>query len=85
MDLGNILGWIIFGGLAGWLASIVMGTNEQQGVIKNIIVGIAGAFIGGFIYDFVGGENPGLLTSFAFAVIGAVALLFVVKALAGKK
>jgi uncharacterized membrane protein YeaQ/YmgE (transglycosylase-associated protein family) len=43
----GILFWIIFGGLVGWVASLVMGTDSQQGILLNIVVGIIGAFIGG--------------------------------------
>lgn len=77
----NILVWIIFGALAGWLASIVMGKNRQMGAIANIIVGIIGAFLGSWIMQqFFGG--PGVtgfnLPSILVAVVGAVVLLFIV-------
>ena len=45
----NIILWIIFGALAGWIASMIMGTNAQMGALANIIVGIVGALIGGFL------------------------------------
>ncbi|MCU0495176.1 MAG: GlsB/YeaQ/YmgE family stress response membrane protein [Chloroflexaceae bacterium] len=76
----GIISWIIFGAIAGWLASIVAGTNERQGCFMNIIVGIVGAFLGGFAMELLfnrtvdWGFNP---TSFIVAVIGAVALLFI--------
>lgn len=76
----NYLVWIIFGALAGWLASIVMKKNQSMGAIANIIVGIIGAFLGGYIMQLVGG--PGItgfnLTSLLVAIVGAVVLLFVV-------
>ncbi|GAB1420271.1 hypothetical protein MASR2M15_03610 [Anaerolineales bacterium] len=78
MDLVNIIVWIIIGGVAGWLASIVMKTNAQQGLIIDIIVGIIGAFIGGFVLNAlgVGGAVTGLnLASLLTAFIGAVILL----------
>ena len=50
----GILLWIIFGALAGWLASVIMDTNESQGWLGNIIIGIAGAFIGGAIGQALG-------------------------------
>ena len=43
----GILGWIILGGLAGWVSSIIMKTDGSQGMLMNIIVGVIGAFIGG--------------------------------------
>lgn len=81
----EILLWILFGGLAGWLASLIMRTDGQQGVLLNIIVGIVGAVIGGFIMRFFGfGGVAGFdLYSFAVSVIGAVILLAVVKMVQG--
>jgi uncharacterized membrane protein YeaQ/YmgE (transglycosylase-associated protein family) len=76
----NWLVWIIFGALAGWIASIVMGKNKKMGAIANIVVGIVGAFIGGWIMSFFGAQG---VTGFNFpsllvAIGGAVVLLFVV-------
>jgi uncharacterized membrane protein YeaQ/YmgE (transglycosylase-associated protein family) len=76
----NIILWIIFGALAGWIASMIMGTNAQMGALANIIVGIVGALIGGFLMNAFGA--PGVtgfnLTSLIVAVLGAVVLLFLV-------
>ena len=77
----NFLVWIIFGAIAGWLASIIMGKNRQMGAIANIVVGIIGAFLGSWIMQqFFGG--PGVtgfdLPSILVAVVGAVVLLFLV-------
>lgn len=76
----NWLVWIIFGALAGWIASIIMGRNKQMGAIANIVVGIIGAFIGGWIMNFFGAQGvTGFdFRSFLVAVFGAVVLLFVV-------
>lgn len=79
----NFIGWLILGALAGWIASLIVGTNRQQGCLIDIIVGIIGAFLGGFIFDQlnVGPQATGLnLPSLFVAVIGAVVLLFIVKA-----
>jgi uncharacterized membrane protein YeaQ/YmgE (transglycosylase-associated protein family) len=84
MDIGSILVLIIIGAVAGWLASIVMKTNAQQGLIMDIIVGIIGAFIGGFVLDAIGvGSAQGELNiaSFATAFIGAVILLALLRLL----
>jgi len=72
--------WIILGALAGWIASMIMGRNAQMGAIANIVVGIVGALIGGFIMNAVGGPAVSGLnfTSLIVAVLGAVVLLFVV-------
>lgn len=80
----NIILWLLFGALIGWLASIVMRTDAQQGALLNIVVGIVGAMLGGFIFNLlgIGGETinqgefslPALLISF----VGAVLLLAIV-------
>lgn len=77
----NIIAWILFGALAGWIASMIMKTNEQQGALGNIIVGIVGAFIGGFIVrGLTGNDVEGFnLTSLLVAILGAVILLAIVK------
>lgn len=77
----NFLVWIIFGALAGWIASIVMGRNKQMGAIANIVVGILGAFLGSWIMQQFFGA-PGVtgfdLPSILTAIVGAVVLLFIV-------
>lgn len=82
MTLGSILVWIIIGGVAGWLASIVMKTNAQQGLILDIIVGIIGGFLGGFVLDLldIGGGVTGFnVASFLTAFIGAVLFLGILR------
>ena len=76
----NIILWIIFGALAGWVASMIMGTNAQMGALGNIVVGIVGAVIGGFLMNAFGAQGvTGFnLTSLIVAILGAVALLFLV-------
>ncbi len=77
----NLIVWIIFGALAGWIASIIMRTNAQQGAAANIVVGIVGALIGGFLVQLLGGSGvTGFnFTSLIIAILGAVILLAVVK------
>lgn len=77
----NILLWIILGGLAGWLASIVMKRDAQMGLVANVIVGIVGALIGGFLMSLLGaaGVTGFNLYSLLVAMGGAVVLLFVVQ------
>ena len=76
----GIIAWIILGALAGWIASMIVGTNEEQGAVGNIIVGIVGALLGGFISSALGGPTVSgfNFTSILIAVLGAVALLFFV-------
>ncbi len=80
--MGIIL-WIIFGGLVGWVASLIMKTNSEQGVGLNIIVGIVGAVIGGWLLSSLGQNNiTGFnIQSFVVAVLGAMVLIVIVKAL----
>lgn len=82
--MGIIL-WIIFGGLVGWVASLIMNTDAEQGVLLNIVVGIIGASLGGFIIGGVGGSGVGGFTLYSFlvALLGAVVLIFLVKAIRG--
>jgi uncharacterized membrane protein YeaQ/YmgE (transglycosylase-associated protein family) len=79
----GILLWIIFGALVGWLASMFMGTNAQQGSLGNIILGIIGAVVGGFIMNFFGQEGiTGFnLYSTVVAVIGAVVVINIGRAI----
>ena len=80
----NIILWILFGALAGWIASMIMGTNAQQGAIGNIVVGILGAIIGGWIVGLFGGVISGFnLASLLVAILGAVILLFIVRLFTG--
>ncbi len=76
----NIILWIIFGAIAGWIASIIMGRNKQMGAIANIVVGIIGAFIGGWLFNLFGakGVTGFNLPSLLVAIVGAVVLLFVI-------
>jgi uncharacterized membrane protein YeaQ/YmgE (transglycosylase-associated protein family) len=75
----GIIVWLIVGGVVGWLASIIMRTDAQQGIFLNIIVGIIGAFIGGLILSGGSINNAGLtLTSFLVSLVGAVILLAIV-------
>ena len=70
---------LVIGGVIGWLASIVMRTDAQQGIFLNIIVGIVGAFIGGLIFSGGSINNAGLnLYSFLVSLLGAVVLLAIV-------
>lgn len=80
----NIILWIVFGGIAGWVASMIVGNDAGLGVIGNVIVGIVGAFIGGWVTDKVGvqpgaqgADRPTSVWGFVWAVVGAVLLLLV--------
>jgi uncharacterized membrane protein YeaQ/YmgE (transglycosylase-associated protein family) len=74
----NIISWILFGALVGWIASLVMRTDAEQGAVGNIIVGIIGAFLGGVIARVFGGSGvTGFnLGSLLIAILGAMILIF---------
>lgn len=78
--MGIIL-WIILGGVVGWVASMIMHTDAEQGPVLNIVVGIIGAVIGGWLMSWFGNSSiTGFnIYSFLVALLGAVVLLGVVK------
>ena len=78
----GIIAWIIIGALAGWIASMITKTNAQMGGLANIVVGIIGALVGGFLSNLLGGEGfTGFnIWSLFISVVGAVILLSLVKA-----
>lgn len=82
----GLCSWIVLGGLAGWVASMIAGTNAKMGLIANVFVGILGAFVGGLVMSFVGGHGvTGFnLYSFGVSVLGAVLTLFVARKLTGR-
>ena len=80
----NILLWIILGAIAGWVASLIVKSN--QGILLDIVVGIIGAFVGGFIFQAFGasGVTGFNIYSILVAIVGAVVLLFIVKAVTSR-
>ena len=78
---------IIVGGIAGWLASIVTGTNERMGCLLNIVVGIVGGVIGAWVFQRTGMQIPGgnWVGPIVVAFVGAVLLLGVVRLLTGRR
>ncbi len=76
----NILLWIIFGALAGWIASVIMGTRGQ-GVLIDIVLGIVGAFVGGWLFQQFGaaGVTGFNLGSLLVAVVGAIVVIAIAR------
>ena len=83
----GIISWIVLGGIAGWLASIITKRNDQMGCITNIIAGIVGAAVGGWVFSLFGGQGvtgfnlPSLLVAF----VGALIVLAIVNLIFRKK
>ncbi len=84
----SLIVWIIVGALAGWIASMIMKTDAEMGALANIIVGIVGALLGGWLVGLFGIEVadgelsiPSILT----AILGAVVLLAIIKAVRGRR
>lgn len=77
------ISWIVLGGIAGWIASMFAKTNESMGIFANIIVGIIGAVIGGYLFKMLGGDGvDGFnLPSLVVATVGAFIFLAVLKAI----
>ncbi len=83
----GILSWIIFGLLAGIVAKLVMPGRDPGGCIVTMLLGIAGAFLGGFLYEFLTGRAQYMqfdLPSFFLAVLGAVIILAIYRAVVGR-
>lgn len=78
----NFIIWLIVGGIVGWLASLVMRTDGQQGILLNIVVGIVGAFLGGLLISpllGVGTINEGIsIASIGVSLLGAIILLAII-------
>ena len=73
----GIIIWLVVGGVIGWLASIIMKRDAQQGIILNVVVGIVGALLAGWIFG--GGINEAItIRTFLFSIVGAVILLAIV-------
>lgn len=83
----NVIVWLLFGAIVGWVASLIMNTDAEQGALANIVIGIIGAFIGGAVGRMLGG--PGVtgfnLGSVLLAVVGSVILIFFIRLLSGRR
>jgi uncharacterized membrane protein YeaQ/YmgE (transglycosylase-associated protein family) len=80
----NLIIWLVVGGLVGWVASMLMRTNAQQGLLLNVVVGIVGAFLGGLLLAPMFGtgtinSNDFSLPSLGVSLLGAVILLAIVR------
>ncbi len=84
MGIGTIISWIIIGLIAGALGKLIMPGDDPGGIIVTILIGIAGAFVGGFLVSLIGlGGGGGWIWSIIVATIGAIILLAIYRALVG--
>ena len=86
----NFILYLIVGGLAGWIASKIMGTDAQQGVLMNVVVGIVGAFVGGLLFGWLAGDgistdDPFSIMGVLVSIAGACVVLFLWKLVTGRK
>jgi uncharacterized membrane protein YeaQ/YmgE (transglycosylase-associated protein family) len=83
----GIIGWVVLGGLAGWVASKFVGTDKQQGIVGNIVAGVLGGVLGGWLFSFLGGAGvTGFnIWSFVVALVGAIIVLMIWKAITQRK
>ncbi|SDL99085.1 Uncharacterized membrane protein YeaQ/YmgE, transglycosylase-associated protein family [Corynebacterium mycetoides] len=82
----GFLGWIIIGGIAGWIASMIKGRDAQMGIVLNIVVGIIGGLLGGWLLGlFMDDPMSNIFMSFITCLIGAVILLTIVNAVTGSR
>jgi uncharacterized membrane protein YeaQ/YmgE (transglycosylase-associated protein family) len=84
LNPGGIIAWIVVGLIAGWLAGKVM-RGGGYGLMGDLIVGLIGALIGGFLVGFFVHGSVGLLGSIVVAFIGAVILIYILRAVTGKR
>ena len=82
MSIGAIIGWIIIGAIAGALAKLIMPGDDPGGIIVTILLGIAGAFVGGFLASLIG-IGGGTIMTIITATIGAIILLAIYRAVVG--
>jgi uncharacterized membrane protein YeaQ/YmgE (transglycosylase-associated protein family) len=85
--VGDLLFWIIVGGIAGWLASMLTGVNARMGCLLNIVVGVVGAVIGAWIFRKLNLSPPGgvWVSNIVVAFVGATALLAIVRLATGRR
>jgi uncharacterized membrane protein YeaQ/YmgE (transglycosylase-associated protein family) len=75
----NIILWIVFGAFAGWIASLIMKTDQHQGTVYDIVLGIVGSIVGGFLMGLIGqsGVTGFNVESLIVAVIGSIMVIFI--------
>jgi uncharacterized membrane protein YeaQ/YmgE (transglycosylase-associated protein family) len=77
----NLIITLVVGGIIGWLASLLMKTDKQMGIVANVVVGIVGSSLGYWVAGMLGLAAYGAIARYAVAVAGAALLIFILKAL----
>jgi uncharacterized membrane protein YeaQ/YmgE (transglycosylase-associated protein family) len=85
MTIGAIIGWIIIGLIAGALGKLIMPGDDPGGIIVTILLGIAGAVVGGFLAGLIGLGGGGILWTIVIATLGAIILLAIYRAIIGSR
>ena len=85
MSIGAIVGWIIIGLIAGALGKLIMPGDDPGGIIVTILLGIAGAVVGGFLAGLIGLGGGGILWTIVIATLGAIILLAIYRAIVGSR
>ena len=85
MSIGAIIGWIIIGLVAGALGKLIMPGDDPGGIIVTILLGIAGAIVGGFLASLLGLGAGGIIWTIVVATIGAIILLAIYRAIVGSR
>lgn len=82
----SLIGWIIIGALAGWIASGITGNNRRMGALANVTVGVLGGLVGGFVMNLMGGHGINGFTfwSLLVSVAGATVFLWIANAVSGR-
>lgn len=84
----GLIGWIVLGAAAGWIASLINKTNDQQGWLGNIVLGIIGALVGGFLWNLITDSDNAIdfsIGSLIIAIIGALIVSFVYSLITGRR
>lgn len=81
----NFIVWMLFGAIAGWIASIIAKTNSSQGTLGDIVLGIIGAMVGGFVFNIFGatGVSGFNFYSFLVAVVGSLIVIWLGRIISG--
>lgn len=81
----ELIAFLVLGGIAGWIASLIMGTDASQGIFLNVVVGVIGAFVGGMLFNTFGssGVTGFNIYSLVVATLGAIVLLWLVRVFRG--